>query len=1665
MASEQTYSNYDINSQAPATNTQMEDYDAYYGFGTVTQSLSGIPFNESIKEMEGILSGGLTDEGESGFYTSRNYIRTLDLVCEGPIEGLVSGEDKFVGDAYSTGWHTHNFNSWGSEPENWLKSIYYNEVPVVGDTDLYNFQQISVSFTNGTPQGVRESDSFINSLNVTETQKTRTINERLIGPDLFEKSGKIEKKFYPKYYKFFNKNAAKLHIHIKIPALRYTKFGESWPSDEQGDAIGTSITIGVRHRPVYEGGDTGDWKTNLGVSLEGLLSSPYVHKFICNLRDTDIASTKTLIGWEVEIVRTTLDSIDNFVQNQSFIDTITEVFESKLSYPNSALISSYFNAEFFGQIPNRSFDLKLLKVKIPQNYDPIKKTYNGSWNGDWKVDPLTGEDKFWTDNPAWVFQDLITNKRYGLGRYIKEANIDKWTLYKIAQYCDVLVSDGEGGLEPRFACNVYLNSKDEAYKVLQDFASIFRGIVYYGLGDIHAVQDREKDVILQFNNASVLDGNFTYSGSAKKTRYTVAVVRYNDKENFYKPALEYIEDVDAIRKYGIRETEVTAFGCTSKGQAIRLGRWIMHTNNVEQDTISFKTGLEALILRPGDLIQIGDKNRGLTLQGGRVHSISNTGVILDRPIDFGDHVYSLDITTPTYFYDNSHEGLDSLSIDDIRRSHIQRVKFTTNNPTEHPISKVLIGSGADGLISGSVIGFPDGTLDAENYNVTGEAAWILDDNQYEPEYYNIVDIKESNEIEYEIQGVKHFTGKYLYIESGILTAPKDPTSPVGAQPPPAAVSVVGTTDSLSPNSKKIVLTITKPDESALGSTSSYAIYLKTGAQWDPTSFDATDGDFQQGTDPILPRDNLKITNVSHISNTDYVTMEHVPRYNNTKYYALVYAVNDFGMYSASYVKTEQAIDVTDHYPIRDVDIHSLRLIDDVSSNAPSQKKLFVINPKTRNQIFVWNATYLSAAVPNIPVEYVITIRKPSSNNNPLEGNDNILSAPEGFIETEKRFDFPFEKNLDKTTDGPHRHYDIVVEARDPVNGGKSTDGNGNGYDILEIHNLRPSGYWITPRNMYGERPDSCEANNLICSAQQITADGKIEFLLRGNAFSDLAGGNLYLSASGFDYTDFTSEDNSELGGLTGTPNNVARTMNSSPEDVPYRTIMKVPFETGPNDTLSTPFYVTPNLIDGIPISANYQQKYHLAVSFYDSFDKARKDADPPIESYNDGQWVGFQRPYTGQALDSEGYNNIKNADGQYWDNDDVLAGNAKSVTSRFKVKPDGSDSVPPLNWTGFVSCPIFPSRYYSAKAANAFHAWVRINVNGMWEGNGVEMVRVMSTEDILRYYGWPGYYEYTCEMWEDASTGYPTKYYPNSAGSMCRFTQTRAKSTNHTVNVSEWGDQNVWGKEGGDFGPDYDDDTVDAILTGKWVGVPLSWTNTEYQTEYYMLDEEEWPDDTFELVPSYNETGKAIYSPDNTEQLTRPLHGFRRFRVYLDRNNLPPPNNENKLASYSIVGMNAWNGKYDSFQGRTADDIFFAREGNYMFPEYTVGSWMKQGDIFENLPGVWNHHSAGFGQGFGGLIKTQKFFDIHMGRLIDDSYLQEGFFGVVTNNDYGIQRQFADYDKTGGDGPDPDVAVEKLGHMMAMDQSQYVWYFDQDVPGYTPEGGFASADDWDSLLH
>jgi predicted phage tail protein len=328
--------------------------------------------------------------------------------------------------------------------------------------------------------------------------------------------------------------------------------------------------------------------------------------------------------WDIRVRRITADSTSSALQNKTFWDSYTEIIDGKFRYPNSAIVGVRIDASQFDSIPRRSYDLRLLKVKIPSNYNPQTRAYSGVWDGTFKV--------AWTDNPAWCFYDLITNSRYGLGGFIPEAQVDKWTLYAIGRYCDELVPNGFGGTEPRYTCNIYFQSREEAYTVINNMASIFRGMPYWASGAITLGYDAPSDPVYQFSNSNVVDGVFSYQGSAIKARHTVALVTWNDPEDFYRQKVEYVEDADGIARYGIVQTEVIAVGCTSRGQANRAGRWILFTEQSETELVTFKTGIEGNQIRPSNVIQIADEARAGTRTGGRVSSATTSVVTVDQNV-------------------------------------------------------------------------------------------------------------------------------------------------------------------------------------------------------------------------------------------------------------------------------------------------------------------------------------------------------------------------------------------------------------------------------------------------------------------------------------------------------------------------------------------------------------------------------------------------------------------------------------------------------------------------------------------------------------------------------------------------------------------------------------------------------------------------------------------------------------------------------------------------------------------------------------------------------------------------------------------------------------------------------------------------------------------------
>lgn len=412
-------------------------------------------------------------------------------------------------------------------------------------------------------------------------------------------------------------NFDRIRLRIGVAALNKT--------NKDGDTKGTSVTFTIQIRP--EGGSP---IFNESKTISGKSSGPVDFEYEYKLSGTG--------PWVVSVERETKDSNSVRVQDELIFRAIVGIYDQSYRYPNTALLGIKVGAENFTAVPVVSADLLGIKVKIPINYNPYTREYKGIWNGTFKTD--------WTDNPAWIFYDLLTNSRYGAGQFITENNVDRYSLYAIAQYCDEMVPDGKGGMEPRLTFNGYINERGEAYDVLNAIASAFRGLLYFSEGTIFAIQDKEKPITKVYSPANVYqeiseDGlltgpPFVYEGTARKARKTVALVSWNDPNDKYKIKIEYVEDKDGINRYGYHEKEVRGFGVTSQGQAQRLGRWLLLSDQLETETVTFKLGAEGNFILPGEIIGIADPAKGGKRYGGRTLASSPSGIIIDEAFDFSD---------------------------------------------------------------------------------------------------------------------------------------------------------------------------------------------------------------------------------------------------------------------------------------------------------------------------------------------------------------------------------------------------------------------------------------------------------------------------------------------------------------------------------------------------------------------------------------------------------------------------------------------------------------------------------------------------------------------------------------------------------------------------------------------------------------------------------------------------------------------------------------------------------------------------------------------------------------------------------------------------------------------------------------------------------------------
>jgi predicted phage tail protein len=996
---------------------------------------------------------------ETELRLSQTIAATWDLICEGPISGLVGGEYTYVGTKGNVGWTSATYTEFDTVTSTnpaplssytvpgYLRSVYWNEVPVLNKNSQVNFQQVDILKTYGTPNG-ESLQGGLYSTN-SELKTTRPIGERL--------RGSSDKYDYSKSYKIYNPNCNIIKVNFRIPALSKT-YTRAFPSpnneeESDGEVHEAQIEIKLEYSPLWSPKKV-DPSTRPqiapSVSIVGKVHSPTIFSATIETYNSNTASFYSdpeFLGWEIKITRTTPDSGTTSLINQTYIDSISEWTDLQFTYPNCAVIRSAFNAEYFSQVPQRAFDCRMLRVKVPSNYNTILKTYDGEWDGTFK------DEKEWTDNPAWCYYDLITNKRYGLGKYISEDEVDKWGLYQIAKYCDTLVSNGKGGLEPRFTCNLYLTAREDAFKVLNDMASIFHAITYYAFGSVYTVQDRPKDPIVQFTNANVENGEFVYSSSSKRARHTVAIIRYNDPDNFYKSAIEYVEDIESVRRYGVREIELVAFGCTSKGQARRLGAWALLSELLETETVSFTTGLEGAYLRPGDIFKIFDTNRKTQRTGGRIISLTNgastSTVVLDSEVTLDSSTsYTISIIIPTYNYEASQvDGLTSADSDSIRRTQMQEKTFlgsaasTVNGRTQIVFNEIF--ENLDGFVDHAVW-----TL-----QLSAGATTIDEDQSFLSEnidYYRVIRIEEQEDNKYSIAALQYNEDKYDENEERL--SQQSSTTTINAIP----VAPSGALLLYEPNGlPRDISYAFVPGSTNFSGVNTYRVFAKQ----------------DRFTSESVPSTSYLVAELPYDIHYGTYTVEETGNY-----FFRIYAHNNVGdIYSTGYTQASGAVLAPSGHPqkITNVTISSLRIANDTgafsSGSTPTRSATVTLLSPT----FTWQHGRSNNQKSKAHA-FRLTIREPSQTSIP---SSTIYYENTGidYSAYQPTFEFGFTTVNNSDIGGPYRNYDVVVEAIDQ-NGYTSAgntvysatsryeDGWGehpDGYDIINVNNPRPSGFNIS----------------------------------------------------------------------------------------------------------------------------------------------------------------------------------------------------------------------------------------------------------------------------------------------------------------------------------------------------------------------------------------------------------------------------------------------------------------------------------------------------------------------------------------------------------------------------------------------------------------------------
>jgi predicted phage tail protein len=628
--------------------------------------------------------GGDTPEEQDDTLQSSSVGKIVLAVCEGPIEGFVEDGN--------------------------LKNVYLNDVVVETPSGGFNFSKDDFSVSNIT-RGINNQDVLdgyddIEIEQSVDAKVTKEAGQTSVGTT--------------------RDDLRSVRVRVGVSALYQI-------DDESGDITGTNVEYRIKIKDSFSQSNI----INSTFTIDGKSRGPFEreHSF-------------ALTGggpWMITVKRESDDSDRTTLVNDLFFKAIVGEVGSRFTYPNTAVLGLTFNAEAFSSIPRVSLMIDGKRIRVPSNYNAadVDSSFTGAYSGTWDGSLILQ----YSNNPAWVFYDLLVNDRYGCGDFMRSSDIDKFALYEIAKYCDEPVDDGQGGQERRFVFNGHINNRGEAFDVLNSIAATFRGMLYYHQGTVVAVQDAPATTCKIFSPSNVIQEvddsggvtspGFNYEGTALKTRKTVCLVSWNDPADLYKTKVEYVEDSFGVNRYGHREIEIRAFGCTSQAQAQRLGRWNLLTSLTETETVAFKVAAEGFFLLPGEIIEIADPNRQSNVAAGFLRDIT----LKD------DFVFYLDRNVQ------------------LAAGELYNLSVVINNEIKTSIVTTLAGLHQNLTVSSN-----------RSARARQGDMWFLKANDSERKRYRVIGVQEDDDGTVAVMAVSHNAAKYDDIDSATLIQRQRPAS-------------------------------------------------------------------------------------------------------------------------------------------------------------------------------------------------------------------------------------------------------------------------------------------------------------------------------------------------------------------------------------------------------------------------------------------------------------------------------------------------------------------------------------------------------------------------------------------------------------------------------------------------------------------------------------------------------------------------------------------------------------------------------------------------------------------------------------------------------------------------------------------------------------------------